>query len=140
MELKLNRNPVTRLLAALTALVMLYGGALAEMIDTWEPEPDIQEYELIQTIALAIVFSDGRAQCAVNVALRKNEKGSAVMKFYRREGAGWKFVGDWSATSTAGDSINSTRSFQAEKGCTYKLVAVVTTTKETQSSKKEATY
>ena len=43
MELKLNRNPVTRLLAALTALVMLYGGALAEMIDTWEPEPDIQE-------------------------------------------------------------------------------------------------
>ena len=62
------------------------------------------------------------------------------MKFYRREGAGWKFVGDWSATSTAGGSINSTRSFQAEKGCTYKLVAVVTTTKETQSSKKEATY
>lgn len=49
---------------------MLCSEALAEMIDTGEAEPAIQEYETINSIALAITFSNGKAQCEVNIALR----------------------------------------------------------------------
>lgn len=139
MEFKLNRNPVTKLLAMLMALVMLCGGAQAETIDTWEPEPDIQEYETINTIALAIVFSNGKAQCEVNVALRGDKKGSATMTFYRQNGSNWERVSSWSAT-TKGGTIASSKSISAVKGNTYKLEVMVRTSKETESAQKVATY
>ena len=140
MKLKLNQNPVTKLLAMLLALVMLFGGALAEAIDTWEPEPDIQEYESINSIALAIAFSNGRAQCEVNVTLRGDKKGSATMTFYRKSGSSWVRVSSWDATSTSGGTIASSRSISAVAGNTYKLVVVVKTSKEPQSASKTATY
>lgn len=140
MKLKHTRNSVTQMLAILTTLAMLFSGALAESIDTWEPEPDIQEYETINSIALAIAFNNGRAQCEVNVALRGDKQGSATMTFYRKNGSSWVRVSSWSATSTSGGTIASSKSFSAVAGNTYKLVVVVTTSEETQSASKTATY
>ena len=140
MKHKLYRNPVTKLIALLTALVMLCSGALAETIDIWEPEPVIQEYETINSIALAIAFSNGIAQCEVNVSLRGDKQGSATMTFYRQNGSSWVRVSRWNATSTPGGTIASSRSFSVVAGNTYKLVVVVTTSEETQSASKTATY
>lgn len=140
MKPKLYRNPVIKLLAVLTALVMLCSGALAETIDTWEPEPDIQEYETINSIALAIAFGNGMAQCEVNVSMRGNKQGSATMTFYRQNGSSWVRISSWAATSTPGGTIASSRSFSVIAGNTYKLVVVVTTSEETQSASKKATY
>ena len=140
MKPKLYRNPVIKLLAVLTTLVMLCSGALAETIYTWEPEPDIQEYETINSIALAIAFGNGMAQCEVNVSLRGDKQGSATMTFYRKNGSSWVRISRWNATSTPGGTIASSRSFSVVAGNTYKLVVVVTTSEETQSASKTATY
>ena len=140
MKLKLYRNPVTKLLVMLTALVMLCSGALAETIDSWEPEPDIPEYETINSFALAVAFSNGMAQCEVNVTLRGDEQGSATMTFYKQNGSSWIRISRWTATNSSAGTIASSSSFSVMAGNTYKLVVVVTTSNETQSASKTATY
>ena len=119
---------------------MLCSEALAEMIDTGEAEPAIQEYETINSIALAITFSNGKAQCEVNITLRGDKQGSAKMMFYRQNGSSWVRVSRWNATSTPEGTIASFRSFSVVEGNTHKLVVVVTTSEETQSASKTATY